>query len=67
MTTLADELPRQMRRVREELIPAYQAIGSAGHFAIAFLNQDLREAEEAMAQQDTVRMIAACKKLQEAE
>lgn len=67
MTTLADELPRQMKRVREQLIPAYQQIGTAGHFALAFLNQDLREAEEAMASQDLARMIRACKKLQEAQ
>lgn len=67
MTTLADELPRQMKRVREELIPAYEDIGPAGMFALAFLQSDLAAAERALAEQDIVAMIAACRKLQEAE
>jgi hypothetical protein len=67
MTTLADELPRQMARVRDEVMPAYQSIGSAGSFALMTMRFDLDLAAKAMAEGDLPAMITACKKLSEYE
>jgi hypothetical protein len=66
MTTLADELPKQMARVRDELLPVYDAIPQ-GMFAAAMIRADLARAEKAMAEGDTVEMIRVCKSLQETE
>lgn len=67
MTTLADELPRQMKRVREEVLPAYEElIGMPRvnpHFAIASMKHALTEAEKAAAAGDVVAMIRWCEEL----
>lgn len=63
METLGDALPAKMREIRETYIPAYQSIGPAGGFAIAMMNQALTRAEKAMAEGDTVEMIAAYEEL----
>lgn len=65
MTTLGEELPRQMARVRDEVMPAYQEIGPAGTFALGFMRADLDLAAKAMAEGDVVAMLRACKKLEE--
>lgn len=65
MATLVDELPKQMARVRDEVMPAYQAIGPAGMFALTCMRNDLDLAAKAMAAGDLAAMIAACKSLQE--
>jgi hypothetical protein len=65
MSTLADELPKQMARVRDEVVPAYQAIGPAGTFALTCMRNDLDLAAKAMVSGDLVAMITACKSLQE--
>lgn len=36
-TTLGDALPREMARVRDEVMPAYIAIGPAGGLALALM------------------------------
>jgi hypothetical protein len=66
MTTLADELSRQMKRVREEILPHYDAI-PAGMFGAAMIRADLARAEKATAEGDTVEMIRVCQSLQETE
>lgn len=55
--TLGDALPREMARVRDEVMPAYQEIGVAGTFALTMMRHDLDEAARAMASGDTVAMI----------
>lgn len=64
MTTLADELPRQQERCRVILGHVLE-IGPSGAFLAAMLRQSLTNAERAAASGDVVRMIAACKDLQE--
>lgn len=55
--TLADALPREMKRVRE-LIPIYASVPNSA-FAIAMMNDALSRAEKSMAEDDVLRMIAA--------
>lgn len=57
--TLGGALPREMARVRDEVMPAYQAIGSAGTFALLMMRHDLDRAAKAMAEGDTVAMMRA--------
>ena len=61
VVTLGDALPREMARVRDELIPAYMAIGQAGGFALMFLRQDLDKAAQALASGDVVEMLRSYK------
>lgn len=65
MTTLADELPKQMARIRDVVMPAYADIGPAGTFALTCMRNDLDLAAKAMISGDLVAMITACKALQE--
>lgn len=62
--TLGDALPKEISRVRDELIPMYQSIGPSGSFAIALMRQALQKADTAMIEQDLPGMIAAYKDLQ---
>ena len=63
MDTLGDDLPKQMARVRDELIPQYQSIGPAGGFAIAMMRRSLDRAATAMTKGDLAAMIAAYQEL----
>lgn len=65
MSTLAEELPKQMARIRDEVIPVYESIGPNGAFTIAMMKADLDAAANASAEGDVVAMMAACKKLQD--
>jgi hypothetical protein len=65
--TLADELPRQMARVRDELLPHYIALGPAGMFGAAMIRADLDRAAKALAEGDAVEMIRVCQSLKETE
>ena len=65
MSTLGDELPRQITRVRDELIPAYLECGSGGSFAVAMMRADLDEASRAMIEGDVAAMLRICQKLKE--
>ena len=55
--TLGDALPREMARVRDEVLPAYVAIGAAGFFARTMIRADLDRAAKAMIEGDCVAMI----------
>lgn len=66
METLADALPKEMARVRE-VLGHYHAIGPAGMFGAAFIEQDLKAADQAVMSGDPVAMIAAYQKLREIE
>lgn len=57
MDTLGDALPKEMTRIRDEVIPAYIAIGRPGAFALAMMRADLDAAQRAMIAGDTVEMI----------
>lgn len=57
--TLGDALPKEMARVRDEIMPAYIEIGPAGAFALACMRRDLDAAARAMALGDVVAMLRA--------
>lgn len=57
--TLGDALPREMARVRDNVMPAYQAIGIAGAFALSCMRADLDAAAKALAEGDVAAMVVA--------
>lgn len=63
MNTLGDELPKEMARVRDEVMPAYIEIGAPGRIALAMMRADLDRAAKAMAEGDLGEMIRACENL----
>lgn len=63
--TLGDALPKEMARIRDVVMPAYQGIGPAGSFALTFMRRDLDVAARAMAEGDLPGMIAAYKALRD--
>lgn len=65
--TLAEALPLEMARVRDELIPAYQSIGAAGSFGLHMLRLSLDNAAKAMAKGDVVEMLRAYQELKESQ
>ncbi len=64
--SLADALPQEMARVRE-VLGLYKQIGPAGMFGAAMIEQDLREADQAVMSGDIVRMLRAYEALKEIE
>jgi hypothetical protein len=48
-----------MARVRDQIMPAYLAIGAPGAFALMMMRRALDAAAQAMAEGDVVAMIAA--------
>lgn len=62
---LAEALPLEMARVRDEVLPEYVAIGAPGMIAAAFMRKYLNEAAKAMAEGDTVAMIGVYQKLKD--
>lgn len=65
MDTLGDALPREMARVRDEVMPAYAEIGPPGQFALAMMRASLDQAAKAMAEGDVVAMLRAYNDLKE--
>jgi hypothetical protein len=55
--TVGDALPKEMARIRDVVIPAYQSIGPAGLFALTCMRMDLDAAAQAMAEGDVIAMI----------
>lgn len=55
--TLGDALPREMARVRDQVMPAYIEIGPVGALALAMMRADLDRAAKALAEGDIVEMI----------
>lgn len=62
--TLAEALPREMARVRDQVLPIYDTVGAGGSFAIAMMKADLDAAARAMAEGDILAMIRAYKALE---
>ncbi len=54
--TLGDALPREIARVRDEVLPEYLAIGPAGIFAATMMRQSLDLASKAMIEGDSLRL-----------
>lgn len=54
--TLGEALPAEMARVRDEVLPEYDAIPT-GCFAAAIMRADLDRAAKAMIEGDTVEML----------
>jgi len=61
VSTLADELPKEMARVRE-MLPIYDAIPT-GVFAATMMRAELDRAARALASGDVVAMLEVCKSL----
>lgn len=57
MSSLGTELPKEMTRVRDVLMPMYQSIGPAGGFALAMMRAELDRATKALAEGDVVAML----------
>jgi hypothetical protein len=57
--TLGEALPKEMARVRDEVMPPYLEIGPMGAFALYMMRADLDRAAKAMAAGDVVAMIGA--------
>lgn len=61
--TLGDGLPKQMARVRDEVMPLYREIGSPGAIALLMMQHDLDFAAKAMMEGDIVKMLQAYESL----
>ena len=57
MDTIGDDLPKQMARIRDVILPEYAAIGQSGIFAATMIRHDLDIAAKAMAEGDLIEMI----------
>jgi hypothetical protein len=57
--SMAESLPREMARVRDEVMPAYREVGPNGSLALAFMTSDLDRAAKALADGNIVGMIHA--------
>jgi hypothetical protein len=57
--TLGEALPKEIARVRDQVMPAYISIGPPGAFALAMMRQSMDAASKAMIEGDTVAMIRA--------
>lgn len=55
--TLGDALPREIARVRDDILPIYLEIGPSGAIAAALMRADLDAASKAMIEGDVVQMI----------
>lgn len=57
MASLGTELPKEMARVRDKLMPRYMAIGSAGSFALFMMRAELDRATKALANGDVLEIM----------
>lgn len=63
MSSVGEALPKEMARVRDEVLPLYEGIGAAGAIAAGMMRADLDRAARAMVEGDTVGMIAVYESL----
>jgi len=54
--SLGEALPKEMARVRDEVMPAYLSIGLPGSYALASMRMELDRAAKAMAEGDVAAM-----------
>lgn len=64
--TLGEALPKEIARVRE-LLCEYKRLGPVGIFGATMIEQDLKEADEAMITGDIVAMVRVYKKLKDTQ
>jgi len=64
MNTLGDDFPKQQARLRE-LLGQYKAIGPAGMFGAAMIEQTLRRADAVAVSGDLVGMIQVYQEMKE--
>ena len=64
--SLGEALPKEMARVRE-VLGQYKALGPNGAFGAAFIELDLRAADQAVMSGDIVAMIRAYETLKKIE
>lgn len=57
--SLGTALPKEMARVRDEVLPAYIEIGPLGAIAAAMIRADLDKAARALAEGDVAAMVRA--------
>ena len=57
MKTLADSLQDEIRRVRDDVLPAYLECGPGGAFAVAGMRADMDAAVKALAEHDGVECL----------
>ncbi len=65
MTSVGSELPKEMARVRDVVIPQYESIGPSGALAVGLMRLELDRAAAAMAEGDLTAMILAYGALRE--
>ena len=63
--TVGSELPKEMARVRDVVIPQYESIGPSGSLAVGLMRLELDRAAAAMAEGDLTAMIRAYGALRE--
>ncbi len=62
--SVGDALLREMSRVRDEIMPRYIEIGSAGAIALAMMRRDLDLAARALAEGEAIDCLQALQSLQ---
>lgn len=62
MTSVGEDMPRQMARVRDEMLPVFDGI-PGGAIAALMMRAALDEAAAALAQGDIVRVLLAYEQL----
>jgi hypothetical protein len=65
MSTVGEELPKEMARVRDHVLPHFVEIGPAGAIGAMLIRADLDRAAKAMAEGDVVEMIRVLQSLKE--
>jgi hypothetical protein len=63
MSTLGDDLPKEIARVRDVVLPAYLECGPGGQFGVLMIRKALNEASRAMIEGDTIAMIRVYQEL----
>lgn len=66
MSSVGEELPKEMARVRDELLPLYDAIPT-GVFVATMMRQELDRATKALAEGDVVQIVRSYEALRQFE
>ncbi len=61
--SLGEALPREMARVRDEVLPAYDAVGAPGLLAARMMRLALDRAAKAIAEGDVAAMVRSFEEL----
>lgn len=65
MSSLGTELPKEMTRVRDEVMPAYIQIGPPGLLALTVMRVTLDRAQRAMSEGDVIAMMRVYEELKD--